>query len=66
MGHADHEIAAAFSSFDKDGNHILDEEEQWQMKHDLEVKRVKRGKERSPLCGRDYAKVASGIFGFEV
>ncbi|XP_061857083.1 polycystin-2-like protein 1 isoform X1 [Colius striatus] len=40
MGHADHEITAAFSRFDKDGNHILDEEEQQQMKHDLEAKRV--------------------------
>ncbi|NXO15531.1 PK2L1 protein, partial [Oriolus oriolus] len=40
LGHADHEITAAFSRFDKDGNHILDEEEQQQMKCDLEAKRV--------------------------
>uniref|UniRef100_A0A8C8BDB9 Polycystin 2 like 1, transient receptor potential cation channel n=1 Tax=Otus sunia TaxID=257818 RepID=A0A8C8BDB9_9STRI len=43
LGHADHEITAAFSRFDKDGNHILDEEERQQMKHDLEAKRVKKG-----------------------
>lgn len=36
----DHEITAAFSRFDKDGNYVLDEEEQQQMKHDLEAKRV--------------------------
>jgi len=40
LGHADHEITAAFSRFDKDGNYVLDEEEQQQMKHDLEAKRV--------------------------
>uniref|UniRef100_A0A8C2U7Y5 Polycystin 2 like 1, transient receptor potential cation channel n=1 Tax=Coturnix japonica TaxID=93934 RepID=A0A8C2U7Y5_COTJA len=46
LGHADHEITAAFSRFDKDGNLILDEEEQQQMKHDLEAKRVKETKRR--------------------
>jgi len=72
LGHVDHEITAAFSRFDKDGNHILDEEEQQQMKHDLEAKRVKQkkgggvGKERNPLFGRDDSKVASGIFEFVV
>ncbi|XP_078497207.1 polycystin-2-like protein 1 [Lissotriton helveticus] len=40
LGHADHEITAAFSRFDHDGNQILDEEEQKRMKHDLEEKRV--------------------------
>ncbi|XP_009693008.1 PREDICTED: polycystic kidney disease 2-like 1 protein [Cariama cristata] len=40
LGHADHEITAAFSRFDKDSNRILDEEEQQQMKHDLEAKKV--------------------------
>lgn len=41
LGHADHEITAAFSRFDKDGNQILDEEEQKRMRRDLEEKRVK-------------------------
>uniref|UniRef100_A0A674GK00 Polycystin 2 like 1, transient receptor potential cation channel n=1 Tax=Taeniopygia guttata TaxID=59729 RepID=A0A674GK00_TAEGU len=51
LGHADHEITAAFSRFDKDGNHILDEEEQQQMKSDLEAKRVKKwGKEKKIFC----------------
>lgn len=40
MGHADHEISEAFSMFDRDGNQILDEEEQKRMKSDLEEKRV--------------------------
>ncbi|XP_051935332.1 polycystic kidney disease 2-like 1 protein [Hippocampus zosterae] len=39
MGHADHEISAAFSLFDRDGNHILDEDEQEKMKTELEEKR---------------------------
>ncbi|XP_077438296.1 polycystin-2-like protein 1 [Vanacampus margaritifer] len=39
MGHADHEITAAFSQFDRDGNHILDEDEQEKMKTELEEKR---------------------------
>ncbi|XP_061693168.1 polycystin-2-like protein 1 [Syngnathoides biaculeatus] len=39
MGHADHEISAAFSHFDRDGNHILDEDEQEKMKTELEEKR---------------------------
>lgn len=40
MGHADHEISAAFSRFDCDGNQILDEDEQERMKIELEQKRV--------------------------
>lgn len=40
MGHADHEISAAFSRFDRDGNQILDEDEQNRMKMELEEKRV--------------------------
>lgn len=40
MGHADHEISAAFSRFDRDGNQILDEDEQEKMKIELEEKRV--------------------------
>ncbi|KAM8852625.1 polycystin-2-like protein 1 [Synchiropus picturatus] len=39
MGHDDHEITAAFSQFDRDGNQILDEEEQRKMKTQLEEKR---------------------------
>ncbi|XP_056251997.1 polycystic kidney disease 2-like 1 protein [Seriola aureovittata] len=39
MGHADHEISAAFSRFDNDGNQILDEDEQQRMKIELEEKR---------------------------
>jgi len=40
MGHADHEISAAFSKFDKDGNQTLDKQEQEIMKQELEEKRV--------------------------
>ncbi|XP_066535300.1 polycystin-2-like protein 1 [Hoplias malabaricus] len=39
MGHDDHEISAAFSKFDQDGNQILDMEEQQTMKRELEEKR---------------------------
>ncbi|XP_026079715.1 LOW QUALITY PROTEIN: polycystic kidney disease 2-like 1 protein [Carassius auratus] len=39
MGHADHEISAAFSRFDQDGNQTLDKQEQERMKQDLEEKR---------------------------
>ncbi|XP_065602426.1 polycystin-2-like protein 1 [Cyrtonyx montezumae] len=53
MGHADHEITAAFSRFDKDGNHILDEAEQQQMKHDLEAKRAALSTEIENL-GKSY------------
>uniref|UniRef100_A0A8D2J050 Polycystin 2 like 1, transient receptor potential cation channel n=1 Tax=Varanus komodoensis TaxID=61221 RepID=A0A8D2J050_VARKO len=40
LGHAEHEITAAFARFDEDGNQILDEEEQKRMQNDLEEKRV--------------------------
>ncbi|XP_010154109.1 PREDICTED: polycystic kidney disease 2-like 1 protein [Eurypyga helias] len=53
LGHADHEITAAFSRFDKDGNRILDEEEQQQMKRDLEAKRVALNTEIENL-GKSY------------
>ncbi|XP_035387623.1 polycystic kidney disease 2-like 1 protein isoform X1 [Electrophorus electricus] len=39
MGHADHEISAAFSRFDQDGNQILDLVEQETMRRELEEKR---------------------------
>lgn len=69
LGHADHEITAAFCRFDKDGNHILDEEEQQQMKHDLEEKKVKgkkRLKEKTPVFDRAHSKAAAGFFGLVV
>ncbi|KAM9379950.1 polycystin-2-like protein 1 [Phaethornis superciliosus] len=53
LGHADHEITEAFSTFDKDGNHILDAEEQQQMKHDLEAKTVALNTEIEKL-GKSY------------
>uniref|UniRef100_G3TE93 Polycystin-2-like protein 1 n=1 Tax=Loxodonta africana TaxID=9785 RepID=G3TE93_LOXAF len=43
VGHTEHEITeltAAFTRFDRDGNRILDEEEQAQMQQDLEEERV--------------------------
>ncbi|XP_043407852.1 polycystic kidney disease 2-like 1 protein isoform X2 [Chelonia mydas] len=53
LGHAEHEITAAFSRFDKDGNQILDEEEQKRMRHDLEEKRVALNAEIENL-GKSY------------
>ncbi|XP_074855560.1 polycystin-2-like protein 1 [Carettochelys insculpta] len=55
LGHADHEITAAFSSFDKDGNQILDEEEQTRMRRDLEEKRVALNAEIENL-GKSYCE----------
>ncbi|XP_059517057.1 polycystin-2-like protein 1 isoform X3 [Myotis daubentonii] len=43
LGHKEHEItelAATFTKFDQDGNHVLDEKEQKQMQQDLEEERV--------------------------
>ncbi|KAM9068995.1 polycystin-2-like protein 1 isoform 1-T1 [Sarcophilus harrisii] len=40
LGHAEHEITSAFTRFDRDGNRVLDEEEQEKMHQDLEEKRV--------------------------
>uniref|UniRef100_A0A6I8R678 Polycystic kidney disease 2-like 1 n=1 Tax=Xenopus tropicalis TaxID=8364 RepID=A0A6I8R678_XENTR len=53
MGHDDHEISAAFSNFDQDGNRILDEEEQMRMKQILEERRVALNAEIENL-GRSY------------
>ncbi|XP_043991909.1 polycystic kidney disease 2-like 1 protein isoform X1 [Gambusia affinis] len=39
MGHEDKEISAAFSQFDRDGNQVLDEDEQTRMKIELDGKR---------------------------
>ncbi|GAA6232563.1 polycystic kidney disease 2-like 1 protein [Lates japonicus] len=55
MGHADHEISAAFSRFDRDGNQILDEDEQKKMKIELEEKRDALSAELNNL-GMNYGK----------
>ncbi|XP_071402027.1 polycystin-2-like protein 1 [Centroberyx affinis] len=55
MGHADHEISAAFSRFDRDGNQILDQEEQERMKIELEEKRDALSAELNNL-GINYGK----------
>ncbi|XP_029377218.1 polycystic kidney disease 2-like 1 protein isoform X2 [Echeneis naucrates] len=55
MGHADHEISAAFSRFDRDGNQILDEDEQERMKIELEEKRDALSAELNNL-GMNYGK----------
>ncbi|XP_047459185.1 polycystic kidney disease 2-like 1 protein [Mugil cephalus] len=55
MGHADHEISAAFSKFDRDGNHILDEDEQERMKIELEEKRDALSAELNNM-GMNYNK----------
>ncbi|KAG7279838.1 hypothetical protein CRUP_013748, partial [Coryphaenoides rupestris] len=55
MGHADHEISAAFSRFDYDGNQVLDQEEQERMKAELEEKRDALSAELNKL-GMDYDK----------
>ncbi|XP_017279853.1 polycystic kidney disease 2-like 1 protein [Kryptolebias marmoratus] len=53
MGHADHEISAAFSQFDRDGNQILDADEQERMKMELEEKRDALNAELNNL-GKNY------------
>ncbi|XP_061601775.1 polycystin-2-like protein 1 [Cololabis saira] len=53
MGHADHEISAAFSQFDQDGNQILDADEQERMKIELEEKRDALNAELNNL-GENY------------
>ncbi|XP_030628303.1 polycystic kidney disease 2-like 1 protein [Chanos chanos] len=55
MGHAESEISAAFSKFDRDGNQILDKEEQERMKQELEEKRDALSEELNNL-GSQYAK----------
>ncbi|KAA8577669.1 hypothetical protein FQN60_003423 [Etheostoma spectabile] len=55
MGHADHEISAAFSRFDHDGNQILDKDEQARMKIELEEKRDALCAELNDL-GTTYGK----------
>ncbi|KAG8435262.1 hypothetical protein GDO86_013277 [Hymenochirus boettgeri] len=53
MGHDDHDISAAFSNFDQDGNRVLDEEEQERMRQILEERRVALNAEIENL-GRSY------------
>ncbi|XP_053307032.1 polycystic kidney disease 2-like 1 protein [Spea bombifrons] len=53
MGHEDHEITAAFSRFDQDGNRILDEEEQNRMRNILEERRMALNAEIENL-GRSF------------
>ncbi|XP_013875367.1 polycystic kidney disease 2-like 1 protein [Austrofundulus limnaeus] len=53
MGHADHEISAAFSQFDRDGNQVLDADEQERMKLELEEKRDALNAELNNL-GKNY------------
>ncbi|KAF7666868.1 hypothetical protein LDENG_00089920 [Lucifuga dentata] len=55
LGHADHEISAAFSKFDQDGNQILDQDEQEKMKMELEEKRDALSAELNNL-GINYGK----------
>ncbi|CAG04723.1 unnamed protein product, partial [Tetraodon nigroviridis] len=72
MGHADHEISEAFSRFDRDGNQILDEEEQKRMKSDLEEKKDALSAEinnlggnygnHSPVSGNEQRKNWSQTF----
>nr|XP_045012360.1 polycystic kidney disease 2-like 1 protein isoform X3 [Jaculus jaculus] len=40
LGHAEHDLMAAFTRFDQDGNHVLDKKEQEQMRQTLEEERV--------------------------
>uniref|UniRef100_A0A8C5PXA5 Polycystin 2 like 1, transient receptor potential cation channel n=1 Tax=Leptobrachium leishanense TaxID=445787 RepID=A0A8C5PXA5_9ANUR len=53
MGHDDHEITAAFSKFDQDGNRVLDEDEQKRMRNILEERRAALNAEIESL-GRSY------------
>ncbi|XP_010792526.1 polycystic kidney disease 2-like 1 protein [Notothenia coriiceps] len=55
LGHADHEISAAFSRFDHDGNQILDKDEQKRMTIELEEKRDALSAELNNL-GINYQK----------
>ncbi|XP_045658830.1 polycystic kidney disease 2-like 1 protein isoform X1 [Ursus americanus] len=67
LGHAEHEITeltAAFTRFDQDGNHILDQKEQEQMQQDLEEKRVALNAEIEDL-GRSIVSSPPGESGPE-
>ncbi|XP_012873128.1 PREDICTED: polycystic kidney disease 2-like 1 protein [Dipodomys ordii] len=67
LGHEEHEITeltAAFTRFDQDGNHILDEKEQEQMRQDLEEERVALNAEIENL-GRSIVHSPAGELGTE-
>ncbi|XP_076980518.1 polycystin-2-like protein 1 [Tamandua tetradactyla] len=67
LGHAEHEITelkAAFTRSDRDGNHILDEKEQAQMRQDLEEERVALSAEIENL-GRSIPSSPPGELGPE-
>nr|XP_034376223.1 polycystic kidney disease 2-like 1 protein [Arvicanthis niloticus] len=64
LGHEEHEITAAFSRFDQDGDHILDEEEQEQMQQGLEEERVTLSAEIENL-GRSVGYSPPGELGTE-
>ncbi|XP_015235701.1 PREDICTED: polycystic kidney disease 2-like 1 protein [Cyprinodon variegatus] len=55
MGHGDNEISAAFTKFDRDGNRVLDADEQTRMKMELEEKRDALNAELNNL-GKNYGK----------
>ncbi|NP_852087.2 polycystin-2-like protein 1 [Mus musculus] len=64
LGHEEHEITAAFTRFDQDGDHILDEEEQEQMRQGLEEERVTLNAEIENL-GRSVGHSPPGELGAE-
>ncbi|XP_031240865.1 polycystic kidney disease 2-like 1 protein [Mastomys coucha] len=64
LGHEEHEIMAAFTRFDQDGDHILDEEEQEQMRQGLEDERVTLSAEIESL-GRSVGYSSPGKLGAE-
>ncbi|KAL4699057.1 hypothetical protein H8959_011714 [Pygathrix nigripes] len=67
LGHAEHEITeltATFTKFDRDGNRILDEKEQEQMRQDLEEERVALNTEIEKL-GRSVVSTPQGESGPE-
>ncbi|GAB1302455.1 Polycystic kidney disease 2-like 1 protein [Apodemus speciosus] len=64
LGHEEHEITAAFTRFDQDGDHILDEEEQEQMRQGLEEERVTLSAEIENL-GRSVGYSPPGESGAE-
>uniref|UniRef100_A0A8C8ZI54 Polycystin 2 like 1, transient receptor potential cation channel n=1 Tax=Prolemur simus TaxID=1328070 RepID=A0A8C8ZI54_PROSS len=67
LGHTEHEITeltAAFTRFDQDGNRILDEKEQEQMRQDLEEERVALNAEIENM-GRSIASSLPGELGPE-
>ncbi|XP_073934629.1 polycystin-2-like protein 1 isoform X1 [Castor canadensis] len=67
LGHAEHEnteLTAAFTKFDQDGNRILDEKEQEQMRQDLEEEKVVLSAEIENM-GQSIAHSPPGELGTE-